>query len=47
MTAAMNYCDDNDSGWLNPEVNPKRKARHQRAARVAMNYRVRKRLFGN
>ena len=43
----MNYCHDNDLGVLNPKVDAKRKARHQCATRITMNYRVCERLFGN
>lgn len=43
----MNYCDDNDLGLLRSEVDAEGKARHQCTARIAMNYRVCERLFGN
>jgi hypothetical protein len=43
----MEYCHDNDLGLLDAEVDSEGKARHQRTACIAMNYRVTQRLFGN
>jgi hypothetical protein len=47
MTASMDYCQDNNLRLLDPEVDSEGKARHQRPACTAMNYRVSERLFGN
>lgn len=47
MTASMNYCDNNDLGWLRSKIDAKREAGHQCTACIAMNYRECERLFGN
>jgi hypothetical protein len=47
MTASMDDGYNNDLGLLDSEVDPERKSRHQRTARVAMNYWVPRRIVGN
>lgn len=47
MTASMDYGYDDDLGLLDSKVDSEGEARQQRAACIAMNYRVRHRLFGN
>jgi hypothetical protein len=47
MTASMDDGYNNDLGLLDSEVDPERKSRHQRTARVAMNYWLPQRIVGN